>query len=100
MPPRVISIGKGSLLVDSEHFINGYQAGHLAYHQDRKYYPLTYQNMLAILTEQLENPEKPEAYNMGYCVGWIAALATKGGNFTQEADVSIHSPKGGQPYAD
>lgn len=96
IPPRVIAIGKGSLLVESEHFINGYQAGHLAFHQDRKYFPITYDNMLAILKEQLDNPEQPETYNIGYCVGWIAALATKGGNFTQEPGVSVPPPAIGE----
>ncbi len=102
LPLRVITIGKGSLLVESEHFINGYQAGSLAYHQDRKYYPITYENMLAILMEQLENSEQPEAYSVGYCVGWIATLATKGGNFTQEQEAGASvppPPTGGQPYA-
>ena len=95
MQPRVITIGKGSVLVDNEHFINGYQAGSLAYRLDRKRFPITSQNMLALLMDKLENIEKPEEYTVGYCVGWIAALALKGGNFTQETVVTETATPGG-----
>ena len=77
MEQRTILVGKGSILVESEHFINGYQAGSLAYRADQRRYIITNQTVTTVLIEKLENPDIPEQYGIGYCVGWIVALATK-----------------------
>lgn len=82
MEPRSMAIGKGNMLVDSEDFINGYQAGHLACMLDHRAfasgdYAITNENLTAIMMEKLENVDYKEQYSVGYCVGWIATFATK-----------------------
>lgn len=80
--PRNIAVGKGSILVNNEEFVNGYQAGHLACSLDCRAvvagrYQMTDETIAAVLMEQLENANCSEQYNVGYCVGWIATFATK-----------------------
>jgi hypothetical protein len=78
MEPRAIVIGQGTMLVDSEDFINGYQAGHLACTSDVRHYEITNENVTAILMEKLEDVDSPVQYSIGYCIGWIATFALKG----------------------
>ncbi|HEU5379652.1 MAG TPA: hypothetical protein VFV38_29870 [Ktedonobacteraceae bacterium] len=85
MKPRMIHVGKGSILVDNEDFINGYQAGVLACQADCRRFAINNENVGAILTENLENPDKPEQYRIGYCIGWVVTLATKGNTIMTEA---------------
>lgn len=78
----MMAIGNGTMLVDNEDFINGYQAGHLACMLDCRafalgHYVSTNENITAIMMEKLENVNVPEQYSVGYCVGWIATFATK-----------------------
>lgn len=83
IPPRVIVIGSCGVIVYSEDFINGYQAGLLSCILDcrlsfRGQYELTNESITAIIMERLEDVDHSEQYNMGYCIGWIATFATKG----------------------
>jgi hypothetical protein len=78
MEPRIITIGKGTMLVDNEDFINGYQAGHLACTLDCRHFPVTNENVIAIFMEKLEDIDLPWQYGLGYCIGWTATLTTKG----------------------
>ncbi|MGH2506443.1 MAG: hypothetical protein ACRDHZ_03355 [Ktedonobacteraceae bacterium] len=78
MEPRTILIGKGTLLVNSEDFINGYQAGHLAYQLQASTTIYTNTRVTEIMMEKLESMEFKEQYSIGFVVGWIATFATKG----------------------
>ncbi len=78
MKPRVILIGKGSVLVENEQFINGYQAGHMACRIDCRKYAMTSENITGILKEKMEDIRTNEQYCIGYCVGWIATLVIHG----------------------
>ncbi len=78
MEQCIIQIGKGSILVDNEQFINGYQAGHIACTIDRRTYAMTSANITGILKEKMEGVQEREQYCIGYCVGWVATLASKG----------------------
>ncbi len=80
MKPRTILIGQGTVLVNNEDFLNGYQAGHLAFSLDARLFQMTNEHIAAIMMEKLENIDCPEQYNIGYCIGWTATLATKGNN--------------------
>ncbi|MGH2507267.1 MAG: hypothetical protein ACRDHZ_07650 [Ktedonobacteraceae bacterium] len=91
MKPRTISIGEGTMLVNSEDFLNGYQAGYLAFLLDTRLFQMTNEHVTAVMMEKLEDIDSSEQYSVGYCIGWIATLATKGNN------VSVHKqqPEGG-----
>lgn len=82
MEPRTLAVGQGIMLVNSEEFLNGYQAGHLACTLDCRasalgHYALTNETLTALMMEKLEDVDCPEQYNVGYCIGWIATFATK-----------------------
>lgn len=66
------------MLVNSEDFLNGYQAGHLAFSLDVRLFQVTNEHVTAIMMEKLEDIDCPEQYSIGYCIGWITTLATKG----------------------
>ncbi len=78
LPPRTISIGSGSLVVTSEAFLNGYQAGHLAYMADGLDAVFSDTRLTTLIVEKLERMEYSDAYNTGFVVGWITTLVNKG----------------------
>lgn len=76
--PRMITVGKGSLLLTNEDFLNGYQAGHLAYMADGRAVAFSDTRLITLIMDKLESLEVSEPYSVGFVVGWIASLACKG----------------------
>lgn len=77
MEPKAMLVGKSVLLTDSEHFLDGYQAGKLACDVDCQSGQITNELLTTIMMEKLESLDFPEQYSIGYCAGWIARFATK-----------------------
>ncbi len=94
MKLKLIQVGKGSILVDNEQFINGYQAGHIACTIDRRKYAMTSDNIIGILKEKMEDAQEHEQYSIGYCVGWISTLVLKGPCDSKGSGGSCHHPEG------
>jgi len=78
MEPKTISVGNGSLLITTEDFVNGYQAGHLAYMNQGSAALLTDEMLRTLMMDKLESMDHSERYCVGYVVGWIVSLAHKG----------------------
>lgn len=79
MTPRTVQVGTGSLLITKEDFLNGYQAGHLACMTEGRSVLFTDETLRMLIMDKLESLEYSEPYSVGYVVGWIVSLATKGG---------------------
>jgi hypothetical protein len=78
MTPRLVPVGTGSLLFTSPDFLNGYQAGYLAYMTEDQTVQFSDTSLIAMIMDKLESLEYSEPYSVGYVVGWIVSLATKG----------------------
>jgi len=78
MEQKIIAVGNGALLATTEDFVNGYQAGHLAYMQQGRHTLFTDSLLIGLIMEKLESVVYTEPYCIGYVVGWIATLAHKG----------------------
>lgn len=78
MKPRLEQVGTGSLLFTKLDFLNGYQAGHLAYMTEGRTIQFSDTSLTTFLMEKLENLEYTERYSVGYVVGWLVSFATKG----------------------
>jgi hypothetical protein len=76
--PRMVPVGRGSLLMTSEEFLNGYQAGHLAYMTEARAVAFSDERLRTLIMDKLESMDDSERYNVGYVVGWIVSLACKG----------------------
>jgi hypothetical protein len=76
-PPRTITIGANQLLLTDEAFLNGYQAGHLAYMAHGRGVPFSDTSLRELLMKVLEDTEFPEAYCVGYVVGWLVTFASR-----------------------
>lgn len=79
MKARLEQIGAGSLLFTKLDFLNGYQAGHLAYMTEGRTVQFSDTSLTTLLMEKLEDLEHTDLYCMGYVVGWLASFTTKGG---------------------
>ena len=75
--PRNVSVGHGFMVMSSEDFVNGYQAGHLSYMLEGRAMHFTDEELLALIRERVACTEYSERYSVGYIVGWIVALASK-----------------------
>ena len=75
--PRNVSIGQGALVMTSEEFVNGYQAGHLSYILESHATLGTDEELITLMLKRLVSREHSTRYSAGYIVGWIAALASK-----------------------
>ncbi len=84
MEPRTILIGKGTLFVNDEDFINGYQAGHIARQLQASAAIYTNTSITEMMMEKLESLEFKEQYSVGFVVGWIATLVIKGQQSEEE----------------
>lgn len=78
MTPRTVPVGKGSLLFTSLDFLNGYQAGHLAYMAEGRTHQFSDASLTTLIMDRLESLEYSEPYSVGFVVGWIVTLACKG----------------------
>lgn len=78
MTPRVVPMGTGSLLMTTEDFLNGYQAGHLAYMTEGRKVQFSDESLITLIMDRLESLEYTEAYSVGFVVGWIVTLVSKG----------------------
>ncbi len=76
--PKPVSVGNGLLVMTTEEFINGYQAGHLAYMSQSRTTILIDETVIIHLLDKLEDIHFTDRYSVGYVVGWIAALVSKG----------------------
>src|SRR5260370_18698228 len=83
MRAKIVPVGTGSILITSEDFLNGFQAGRLAHKIDYSTAQISDRHLTSLLMEQLECVDHTELYNSGYIVGWFATLANKG-NQVQE----------------
>lgn len=77
MLPRTLTIGINVLVLTSEDFLNGYQAGHLSYMAEFRTLALTDRALTELLLAALEDTGHTEAYCMGFVVGWLATFACK-----------------------
>ncbi|MEO7019118.1 MAG: hypothetical protein ABI234_03095 [Ktedonobacteraceae bacterium] len=75
--PRNVAVGQGCMVMTSEDFVNGYQAGHLSYMLEARAVTVTDEALIALIMSRLASKDYSECYNAGYVVGWIAALASK-----------------------
>ena len=75
--PRTVSIGQGSLVMSSEEFVNGYQAGHLAYMLESRAGVFTDEALINQIMMRLTSREHTIRYSAGYVVGLVTALASK-----------------------
>ena len=77
---QAISFGKGTITATSRDFVNGFQAGHLAYMATRKRLPERYTDVyiVELFLEKLEDMKLSSPYGIGYAVGWLNTLARKG----------------------
>ncbi|HEU5376686.1 MAG TPA: hypothetical protein VFV38_14720 [Ktedonobacteraceae bacterium] len=82
MTARPLSIGNGVLFATSEDFLNGYQAGHLAYIAQKCAAPSSDEELSALFLEKLESMETSSLYAVGFIVGWLNTLASKGTNLS------------------
>ena len=78
MTPRTVPVGAGSLLITSLDFLNGYQAGHLAYMTGGWTAEYSDTSLITLIMEKLESLEYSDPYSVGYVTGWVVSLATKG----------------------
>jgi hypothetical protein len=79
--PKTIQFGKGVILASNPDFVNGFQAGHLAYMAAMKLHPEPYTDtyIVDLFLYKLEDMQLTSPYGIGYAVGWLNTLATKGG---------------------
>jgi hypothetical protein len=77
MSPRAITVGRNTLLLTDEQFLNGYQAGHLAYMAYGREMQFSDTSLKDMLMEILESMAFSEAYSFGYVVGWLVTFAGK-----------------------
>lgn len=77
MELKLIQVGKGSIVVDNEYFINGYQAGHMACRLEMKQATFSNKSLTEMMMEKLESMTIPEQYSIGYIVGYLSTLTLK-----------------------
>jgi hypothetical protein len=78
MPPKVVQAGNGCLLITSEDFLNGYQAGHLTYMTKRHIVLFSDEQLTAMILEKLESMDHSSIYSTGFVVGWLKTFVGKG----------------------
>jgi hypothetical protein len=74
---RNVSVGQGCIVMTSEDFVNGYQAGHLSYMLEARTVMVTDEALMTLIADRFANKDQSERYNAGYIVGWLAALVCK-----------------------
>jgi len=85
LAPRTIPIGANQLLLTDEDFLNGYQAGHLAYMAQDRARQFSDTSVRKFLMAMLENMDYSEAYCFGHVFGWIVTFASKMSQPTKDA---------------
>jgi hypothetical protein len=78
MTPKNVSVGSGTIVATKRDFIEGYQAGHLTYMAERQSIPCTDEQLTRLFLKKLESMETSTPYGMGFIVGWLATLSSKG----------------------
>lgn len=74
---RHVLVGQGCMVMSSEDFVNGFQAGHLSYMLEARTAKFTDEALTTMIKKRREQQEHSERYNAGYIAGWIVALASK-----------------------
>ena len=77
MPTIPVRVGNNTMYVTGEDFINGFQAGHLAYMRERNKHNAE-KDLTHKMLEALERMEQTEKYSVGYVRGWIISFALRG----------------------
>lgn len=78
MKSTTVPMGRGSIIITSEEFLNGFNAGKLTHKNDDYAAPAaTDRHLTSLLMEKLEDVDHTELYNFGYLVGWLATLANR-----------------------
>ena len=95
MTAKLVPVGNGFILMSSEEFATGYQAGHLAYMSERPSAPHTDEQLTELFMERLEDVALSTPYSMGFVVGWLATLSTKG--LSPIAPIRLSTATLGQP---
>lgn len=74
-----IRFGKGIVIATDRDFVNGFQAGHLAYMAAIKHHPEPHTDIyiVELLLERLEDIRLSSAYGIGFALGWLKELATR-----------------------
>lgn len=93
MNPRTAKVGTGTILLTNPDFTNGYQVGHLSYMAERAAHPHPYtdEEIEELFLEKLEDVVLSTPYGIGFCVGWLHTLATKGTPTLVAADITVSS---------
>lgn len=80
MEEKPVLVGKGFVLATHEDFVNGYQAGHLAYMAAKtKHLGLyTSDEIAKLFFEKLEDMTLSDLYGIGFVVGWLHTVASNG----------------------
>ena len=87
MQGKPVAVGKGFILVTSEDFLNGYQAGHLEYRVNGQAVTHSDEQITDLFFEKLEDMENSSLYGIGFAVGWLHTLAS-GGTTNHAASVA------------
>lgn len=74
-----IQFGNGGITATSRDFVDGYQAGHLAYVAEERITAPTDEQITALFLEKLEDMGHSSLYGVGYAIGWLNTLARRGG---------------------
>lgn len=81
---NTMAVGNGFILPTTEDFVQGYQAGYLAYLMLQRSSLLTDKQLITLIIARLEDVDRSELYCVGYVVGWITALAQRGSQRKEE----------------
>lgn len=60
-----VSVGHGCIVMTSEDFVNGYQAGHLSYMLEARAMTMTDEALITLIIGRLANKDYSERYNTG-----------------------------------
>ena len=70
-------IGQAIITLADDHFINGYQAGHLQYMLGYRNRLLSDEDIYHFLANNLLTPFHSNRWNAGYVMGWMITLYEK-----------------------
>lgn len=90
---KLITVGKGSIVIDNDDFLNGYQAGHIACQLEMKQATFSNKSLTEMMMEKLESMSIPEQFSVGYIVGYISTLTLKSPHQTLNEDKPAQEPE-------
>ncbi len=75
--PRIIQIGNTAIHATNQDFIQGFEAGNLAFQANQE--PYTDEEVMQLILDKLEDLNCSTSFGLGFSVGWLNALARDGG---------------------